>query len=162
MSLPKQIRKVQFEFVSGTGVLSARTISIQDMEIKAMHENPLGNPTYSKSLNGFLVPYSLASRVKFNVTFNKMVGTDTATTRDLFNDFITYHGNQNVNCRFYYKYEDQNGTLATGASDRMNVVLDSPVEMVQKYQSQIGSFAPSISLIAQEMSTSIPSGLQGV
>ena len=158
MPVPKQIKKVKYEFY-GTGVISSGTFTLNDYDISIQHENPLGNPTYSKSLNGYLVPYGVKSRAKFDLKFSRMVGTDIGTTRSFFNDLMTYHNSTSVSLRFYYKWEDVAG--ATSAS-YYNVVLDSPMEMVQRYTSQIGGYVPSISLVTQELITSVPSDIEGI
>lgn len=159
MALPKQIRKVKYEFVSGATSLASGQITLNDYAITIQHENPLGNPTYSKSLNGYLVPYGVKSRAKFDLKFNKMVGTDITSVRNMFNDIITYHNATGVTFNLFYRWTDIDG--ATSA-EKIAVVLESPVEMVQRYTSQIGSFAPSISLISQELTTSVSSTFEGV
>jgi hypothetical protein len=158
MALPQQIKKVKFDFYS-TATLSSGTLTLNDYDITVEHENPLGNPTFSKSLNGFLVPYGVKARVKFDLKFGRMVGTDVATFTTFFNNLITYHNSTSTSLRFYYKWEDNNG--ATSA-DYYNVVLQSPIEMVQRYTSQVGKFVPSVTLVGQELITSVPSGLQGL
>ncbi len=164
MPLPKQIKTVRLAWysASGTTEFSAYEFSIQNMDIKIMHENPLGNPTYSKSLNGFLVPYGVKSRIKFDVQFDRMRGADISDIRNIFNNFITYHNSSDVTTRFYYKYTNQSGTVASGSTDRYNVLLETPMEMAQRYQQQIGTFAPSISLITQDLVTSVPSDIEGI
>ncbi len=161
MALPQQIRKVKFDFYSASGAASVAsgTITLNDYDIRVQHENPLGNPTYSKSLNGYLVPYGVKARVKFDLKFGRMVGTDITTTTEFFNNLITYHNSSDVSLRFYYKHEDVGG--ATSAA-YYNTVLESPVELVQRYTSQIGTYAPSVSLVSQELITGVPSDLQGI
>lgn len=161
MALPQQIRKVRYDFYSSGGASSVvfGELTLNDYDIRIEHENPLGNPTYSKSLNGYLVPYGVKARVKFDLKFNRMVGTDITTFTTFFNNLITYHNSTSIALRFYYRWDSSD---ASASADFYNVVLDSPIEMVQRYTSQVGKFVPSVTLVGQELLTSVPAALQGL
>jgi hypothetical protein len=164
MPLPRQIKKIKYEFYSASAasVISSGAISLNDYEVSIQHENPLGNPTFSKSLNGYLVPYGVKGRMRFKLDFSKMVGGDITTTTTFFDKCIQYHNASDASIRFYPKYESGDGTISSGATDYVTVVLEAPVELIQRYKSQIGSYVPTVTLIGQELITAVPTGFSGV
>jgi hypothetical protein len=157
----RRLKAFRIDFLNSTGgaLSTGNIVQVNNANYTIVHENPQGNPPYSQSLNGFLSPYKQQARVRFRYEFNRVLGSEVTNTRNIFNA-ITQHHNGNNTIRLFYNYDD--GT-ATSTADFTNVVVETPMEMVQRYSGQYGTFAPTLSFISQELITgTLPSGLNGI
>lgn len=155
MAFGKQVTSVYFVFRSsiGGGVATSQTIKIQNMRFEAIHENPLGNPMYTKSMGGTIIPYSLETRYKISLDYDK--NTEASTLLTLFNNLITY----NVPTKEIDIYPNYVGTSSDN-TNYIQVYLDQPMVYAIEYASTIGKFVPTIKLLSRTTSGSIASQWQ--
>lgn len=155
MAFGKQVTSVNIAFLNNppTSVVTSYDLKVQNMSFEAIHENPLGNPMYTKSMGGTILPYSLETRYKIRFDYDK--STEASTMRSVFNSLITY----NVPTKYIYIKPNYGGS-SPDTTNGIYVKLEEPMRYAIEYGNTIGKFVPRISLISTDTATSLDSNWQ--
>lgn len=150
MALDKQITSVRIKgdnFANGNISATTYEINVQNFNVQ-IEPQYWNDKEYDQAISGFRRNNFRGFRANYSFTFEQ--STEPSTIRSLFNDFYT--------------------ELVTNAGDHVEVSLDGGsnyedvvpenLEYLITYSNTIGSFIPSISLVGQDILTSIPSNLQ--
>lgn len=151
--MDKQVEQIHIEnsnFVNGDENTGQRyTINIQDYDIDIDPEFYTGS-AYDEALSGKLRQNLRGLRPSVTLQYDRSIEAD--KIRDLFDDIITAFVTNNADSVTFYPDASKD--------DNFEVVLDDGSYRTS-YSNTIGTFTPSIRLVALNEITSIPSYLEG-
>lgn len=151
MALAKKIPKFRIVTDGSSTTTTNHDLSNQNMDIDWVAEYFNDNAT-DKAVSGFLRQNLRGVRANITLTYDSNI--EPSAWRDLVNNLVIHFATDQESSVAFYP---DNNNLTS--SDKIECIVDD-LGYIMRYQSQIGSFVPSITLIGVDYDTSISSNLQ--